>query len=89
MMKLLKIIAALFLFILAFFIYLHGDEILMQSGIDFGAPHYTLLLLVVFAFILLGLLLFMGAMKMRAIKYIIPLLLIDAIAIIWISSTLA
>ncbi|HBN22727.1 MAG TPA: hypothetical protein DD412_05760 [Holosporales bacterium] len=89
MMKLLKIIAALFLFILAFFIYIHGDEVLAQAGIDFGESRYTLLILVVLAPILLGLILFMGAMKMKAIKYIIPLLLIDAIAIIWISSTLA
>jgi|GEM_PF-6185360 len=89
MMKLLKIIAALFLFILAFFIYIHGDEVLAQSGIGFGESRHTLLILVVLAPILLGLVLFMGAMKMKAIKYIIPLLLIDAIAIIWISSTLA
>ncbi|NCP62550.1 MAG: hypothetical protein GW748_04485 [Alphaproteobacteria bacterium] len=88
MMKFLKIIAALFLFILAFFIYINGDEVLAQTGIGFGELRYTLLILVVIAPILLGLLLFMGAMKMKAVKYIIPLLLIDAIAIIWISSTL-
>ena len=88
MMKFLKIIAALFLFILAFFIYINGDEVLAQTGISFGELRYTLLILVVIAPILLGLLLFMGAMKMKAVKYIIPLLLIDAIAIIWISSTL-
>jgi hypothetical protein len=88
MMKLLKIIAALFLFILAFFIYIHGDEVLAQTGISLGETRHTLLILVVVAPILLGLLLFMGVLKMKGVKYIIPLLLIDAVAIIWISSTL-
>lgn len=89
MMKLLKIIAALFLFILALFIYIQGDDILGQSSIGFGEPRYTLLILVVIAPILLGLLLFTGAMKTKAGKYIFPLLLLNGIAIIWLSSTLA
>tara|TARA_R110002095_G_scaffold161734_4_gene140130 strand:- start:4374 stop:4640 length:267 start_codon:yes stop_codon:yes gene_type:complete len=88
MMKFLKISAALFLFILAYFIYINGETVLTQMGIGFGESRHTLLILVVLAPILLGLLFIMGALKMKAVKYIFPLLLIDGIAIIWLSSTL-
>ena len=88
MMNFLKVLTALFLFILAYFIYTNGDDVLTQAGVGFGEARHTLLILVVLAPILLGLLFIMGVMKMMAVKYILPLLLIDAVAIIWLASTL-
>lgn len=86
MMKFLKITAALFLFMLAYFIYINGDTVLTQTGVGFGQSKHTLLILVVLAPILLGLLFLMGALKMKSVKYMFPLLLIDGIAIIWLTS---
>ena len=86
--KLIKIILALLAFPSAYFIFQVGDAELSKANFGYGSPEYTLMLLTVAAPILLGLLMVFGLMKSMLIKYIPPLILLDAIAITWLKMNL-
>ena len=86
--NIIKIILALLAFPSAYFIYQTGDSTLNKAHLGFGTPEYTLMLLTVTAPILFGLLMVLGLMKSMLIKYIPPLLLLNAAAIAWLKMSL-
>ncbi len=72
----------------SFFIYKNGSAQLKAAGVADGAPEYYLLYLTALLPALLALMMLLALMKSQLIKYMMPLILINGIAIVWLKSNL-
>ena len=83
-----KTVIGLFAGGVSYFIYKNGVTQLKAAGVPEGAPEYFLLYLTALLPALVTLMMILALIKSALIKYMMPLILINGIAIFWLKSNL-